>query len=479
VLTGSADLDTVLELAPEWAALLRGFAEGRATDAGEFLNKVGAKAIYCKALALGDKRALLIDLLQRHYYQPMLAKMLSCNQNLRRFTSHRRVSPDDLRGQVVSFSVDVSQKLVGTLVKQLALQQEDGFKVLLPAYVQRSVHNAVIDYIRQETTWEKQTLHDVHLDPQMDDPRTAVPDDLAYTPEHRALSAEQVVQLNELRRHLQAMLKDSDTPHEPLSVVDCIFGLGLTPYSVAGADMTMRECCEKLQIKAETMPRRIARCQVLLDKGLDLVRRKIYKDMPGIADAWQRGVNINIASRRELTQQLGMTEGEVERCIKGRQWTAAEELIERGVITRPRLPDLVSKGLVTAFVPLDLNSATNRDLMDIVGVGKAKAAAIVAERPFKKIEELVEKRLVSQEEITAYIKRGAVVRFKASDEKRIDLNSASREEIEQGGVDCQNATLIVKMRPFMTWAEVEEFLGTESKLWSVLRQKFFLGSTPG
>jgi DNA uptake protein ComE-like DNA-binding protein len=479
VVTGSAELDTVLELAPEWGQLLRSFDHGTASSAAEFLNKVGAKAIYCKALALADKRTQFIQLLQSHYYQPMLTKMLSANQNLRRFLSQRRVAPDDVRGQVISLAVDATQKLVSTLNKHLGSGEEDGFKVLLPAYVQRSVHNAVIDYIRQETSWERHTLQDVNLDPQQEDPRTAVADDSAYTPEHKALSREQVSQLNELRKHLDAMLKDGQTPAEPLTVVDCMFGLGLTPHSVSGEEMTMRECCDKLGIQADTMPRRIARCQVLLDKGLELVRRKIYKDMPGIAEAWQRGLNVNLASRRELAQQLSMTEGEVERCIKYRQYASVDEMIERGVITRARVPELSGKGLVAAFVPVDLNAATTRDIIDIVGMPKEKATQIVAERPFQKLEELVERKMVSSDDLILYMKRGAVVRAKAASAKRVDLNRVSQEEIEALGIKVEDATLIVKTRPFLTWSEVEEFLGPESSSMGVLRQQFFLGLTPG
>jgi DNA uptake protein ComE-like DNA-binding protein len=479
VVTGSAELDTVLELAPDWAQLVRNFSQESNGSAAEFLNKVGAKAIYLKALTLGDAQPRFVQVLQTHYYQPMLQKMLSANQNLRRFLSQRRVSGDEMKGNVLSLSVDITQKLVSTLNKQLSQKEDDGFKVLLPAYVQRSVHNAVIDYIRQETTWERQTLQDMNLDSQQEDPRTAVADDVGYTPEHRALSREQVTQLNELRRHLESMLKEPGAPVEALTVVDCMFGLGLTPHSVSGHEITMRECCDKLNIQAETMARRIARCQVLLDKGLDLVRRKIYKDLPGIAEAWQRGLNVNIASRRELGQQLGFTEGEVERCIRGRQFTSTDELIERGVITKQRLPELMSKGLVAAYVPVDLNSATTRDLIDIVGMPKEKAAHIVAERPFQKTEELVDRKIISKDELTLFVKRGAVVRNRPADAKRIDLNRASQQDLEQCGVDTANAEIIVKTRPFMTWSEVEEFLGPEASCWQALRQKFFLGLSPG
>lgn len=475
MISGSAELDTVLKFAPEWEQLLRNFRADGASGVCEFLNRVGAKALYRKAAALNDARAQFVELLQRQYYQPMLSKMLTSNQNLRRFLSQRRVTSEDLRGQIVSMSVDLSVKLAGNLSKQLSAGEDDGFKVLLPAYVQRSVHNAVIDFIRQESTWERQTLQDVYLDPQQDDPRSTVADDLAYTPEHKALSREQVTQLNELRRNLQSMLSDGKTQKEPLIVVDCMFGLGLTEHSKAGQELTMRECCDVLKIEAETLARRIARCQVLLDKGLEMVRQKIYNDMPGIAEAWQRGLNINMASRRELTQQLGMTEGEVDRCIKCRQYTCVDDVIERRVIKPERLPELIKKGLVAAFVPVDLNSATNRDIVDIVGASKETAARIVSERPFKDINELVARKIATGEELAALITRGAVVRNKAADSKRLDLNKVGANELVQSGVDDSTANMIVKLRPFMTWSEVEELLGAELPCWQLLRQKFFLG----
>lgn len=480
MITGSADLDTVLELAPEWEQLLRNWqAESPNAAATEFLNKVGAKAIFRKALGLKGERGRFIDLLQKSYYQPMFQKMLSANQNLRRFLSQRHVASDEMRGIVISLSADLAAKMRSTLEKQLGSADEDGFKVLLPAYVQRSVHNAVIDFIRNEANWERQTLQDTYLDPQQEDPRTAVADDIAYTPESKVLSGEQITQLNELRRNLEAMLKDAKLPKEPLVVVDCMFGMGLTQYSTVGQEMTMRECCDKLDIQGETMARRIAKCQVFLDKGLEMVRQKIYKDMPGIAECWQRGLNVNTASRRELAQQLSMTEGEIERCIRGRQFAGVEELIHKGIIKADRLPDLTKKGATAAFVPVDLNSATARDITDICGVPKELAQKIVSERPFKTIDELLQKKFAKKEEIELFVKRGAVVRAKYADTKRADLNRSSLEDLLQLGVDSETASVITRCRPFMTWAEVEEFLGPEAPAMAVLRQRFFLGLTSG
>ncbi len=475
MLSSSTELREVFQFAPEWESLLRNWDAGSRPNMADFLSRVGAKAIFIKASKLEDRREPFVKLLRDNYYQPILARMLSSNQNLRRFLSQRYVAADEQKSQSVSLSVEISQKLEGVLLKHLAGNSEDGFKVLLPAYIQRTVHNAVIDFIRVEANWEKNTLQDCNLDPEQDDPRNTVADDVAITPENQILSSEQVSQLNQLRIHLKQMLGEPGAASDALTVVDCIFGLGLTESSVAGEEMTMREVCERLSIQADTMPRRIARCQVLLDKGLDLVRQRIYKQLPGIAECWQRGVNVNTASRRELSQQLGMTEGEIERLIKGRQFHNLEELIDNGVVKPNRIPELKGKGATAAFVPLEINTATARDMQDILGLTKEKAQKLVAERPFKDLNEILSKGLISKTELPDLFQRGAVVKSRAQDAKRLDVNKSSLEDILATGIDNDLASLICKVRPFVTWAELEEAIGPECSQWNLLRQKFFLG----
>ena len=475
MLSSSTELREVFEFAPEWEALLRSWDGGTRPNSAEFLSKVGAKAMFVKAQKLEKQRDQFVRVLRDHYYQPVLAKMLNSNQNLRRFLSQRYMAIDEQRSQSISLSVEISQKLEGVLHKHLSNSAEDSFKVLLPAYIQRTVHNAVIDYIRVEASWEKATLQDVYLDPEQDDPRSSTADDLSVTPENQILNGEQVGQLNLLRGHLQQMLTEPGAAHDALTVVDCMFGMGLTPSSVAGQEMTMREVCDRLNIQAETMARRIARCQVLLDKGLDLIRQRIYKQLPSVAECWQRGVNVNTASRRELSQQLGMTEGEIERLIKGRQFTTLDEIVEQTIVKPNRLPELKNKGATAAFVPVEINSATARDITDILGLTKEQSQKIVSERPFKDLNEMVQKSLIGQKDLDILKRRGAVAKYKTSDSRRIDLNRGSLEEITACGVDPELAAYIIKIRPFVTWSELEEAVGAECPIWNLLRQKFFLG----
>lgn len=475
MLSSSTELQIVFRFAPEWEGLTENWQAEKNLCATELLNRVGAKALFRKASHLEAEQQAFVRLLRDYYYQPLLQKMVGSSQNMRRFLSQRFVSSEEQRNQSISFSVDLAQKLEGVLTKQLQTKSDDGFKVLLPAYIQRSVHNAVVDYIRQETSWEKSTLQDMFLDPEQEDPRTRVADDSTYTPEQQVLNSEQVGQLNELRGHLKAMLQDKDIAHEPLIVLDCLFGLGLTASSKVGQELTMRECCEVLNIQAETMARRIARCQVLMDKGLDMVRQRIYKQLPGLVDAWQRGVNLNTASRRELTQQLGMTEGEIDRLIKGRQFSNLDEVVKAGVIKPNRLPEISHRGACAAFVPVDINTATARDITDVLGLHKDLSQKIVGERPFRDLNEILEKGLLSRKDIEDLSRRGAVVRVSHADTKRLDLNRASEEEICALAIEPELVRLILRGRPFTTWAELEEQLGPDCPQWNLIRQKFFLG----
>jgi hypothetical protein len=479
MLSSSTELHEIFQFAPEWETLLRNWDAGERAGAAEFLGKIGAKAIFLKALKLNGDRESFVRLLRDHYFQPLLARTLSTNQNLRRFLGQRYVAADEQRRQSLSLSVEISQKLESILLKHLSTGVDDGFKVLLPAYIQRTVHNAVIDFIRVEASWEKNTLQDVYLDPEKDDPRTTVADDPAVTPENQILSAEQVGQLNQLRTHLKEMLSEPGAAKDALTVVDCLYGLGLTEHSTSGQELTMREVCDRLQIQAETMPRRIARCQVLADKGLDLVRQRIYKRLPDIVACWQRDINVNTASRRELAQHLGMTEGEIERLVKGRQFHNLDELEGRGIVKKGRIAELRSKGATAAFVPLEINTATARDLIDILGLSKEQAQSLVLERPFKELQELASKGLVSQKDLSEMLRRGAVLKSRTQDARRADLNRLPAEELRALGLSSEMTDLICRLRPFVTWAEMEESLSPDPTVWVLLRQKFFLSIGSG
>ncbi|MBI1270661.1 hypothetical protein GC174_09530 [bacterium] len=487
MLTSKTKFEEILNLAPEWRPVLERLdgsdSKASAPSLVGLFQELGAPAIYSKASSLDKEKGNFVSLVRDYYYQPLFQKMLRCNQNLKRFWAQRRVDRDSQEHNCISLSVELAHKMATALEKQLAEGNEDGFKVILPAYAQRSVYNAVVDYVRKEWQWEKDTLQDLNLDPNQIDPRVAVADEIEYSPEHKALSGEQVGQLNQVRGHLSRMLGNPEYSQEALVVVDCMFGLGLTPTSKTGLEMTMRECCDVLNLPGETQARKIARCQVLLDKGLDLIREMIRSDMPGIAQAWQADININSASRRELNHQLGLTEGEVDRLIKNRQYYSMDELIDKKIVKAERIAEIQERGGVAAFIPVDLNQATRRDITDIVGLTKEQAKKVVDERPFASIEELLTRGIADKFMLARFVENGAVVGGGQRSLNKVDLNKAEQESLLSLGLSKEDCQRLVRARPFETWIEVERFLGLEtaakSGIGATLREKacLFSGSS--
>ena len=473
MLASNVDFEEILALAPEWSKTLERLdsQNGRQTSLLELFETVGAKDIYSKIISLGKDRENFLTSVRDHYYQPLFAKMLKSNQNLKRFWIQRRVPKDTQEHNAISLSVELAQKMLAALEKQLDKNAEDGFKVLLPAYAQRSVYNAVVDYVRHEWQWEKDTLQDVNLDPNQADPRVQVADEVEYSPEHQAISGEQVGQLNHVRNKLKTMLGNPEYSQEALVVVDCMFGLGLTPESKTGVEMTMRECCDALKLKGETQARKIARCQVLLDKGLDLIRDMIREDMPGVAAAWQVDININTASRRELNHILGLTEGEVDRLIKNRQYYGIDELVDKNVVKQERISEFTARGAVAAFVPVDLNGATKRDLIDICGAPKDVAGKIVDKRPFSSLEDLLKSKIIDKNVLQKIIENGGVLKKVEVAPSEININIATESQLKDLGLDKKQIDRFIKVRPFSNWSDVESFLGMEASAWKALREK--------
>jgi DNA uptake protein ComE-like DNA-binding protein len=496
LLTSSSAIEEILTLAPEWQPVLDSVkdslssaAKPRATDVNlsDLFERLGAKALYLKASALSDKRPQFLILLRDHYYQPMLSRMLVSNQHLRRFLGQRKQPLDFQKSQAISMAVELAQKLTQKLESLLERQStskgsdsglDDGFKVLLPAYGQRSVHNAVVDYIKEEWQWEKETLQDLNLDPEQEDPRQNTAADIRYGPEARILSGEQVGQLKQLRAELESMLKDKSMPQEPLVVVDCMFGLGLTAKSKVEQELTMREVCDLLGIAGETQARKIARCQVLLDKGLDMIRTNVRKRLPGLAECWQTDVNINTASRRELSHQLGLTEGEVEKLIAGRQYYSLTELVDGGAIKAGRVEDIVKNGAVACFVPVDLNACTTRDMIDILGLDKQCAQQITVKRPLAGFDEAQKMGLLDAKSMQKALERGAVLKAPVGHVSRLDINHASPESLSALGLSVDIVKKIERGRPFTTWGELEEYLCPDEAHWQIIRQKSCLTIIP-
>lgn len=478
-LSNKTEVEEILAIVPEWRdvynALPHDERSGR-KPVFDFFKAIGAQNIYSKSLNLQEgQRDDFIILLRNNYFQPQIAKMLEFNQSLRRFWQMRHLAKDEQKGNCVSLSLDAAEKLCHALKKQLNEKTQDGFKVLLPGYIQRSVHNLVVDYIKAEWQWEQNTLQDMYLEEGDKDPRENIAADINAIPENIALSNEQVSELNQVRQVLSELLKESQsTNKEALEVIDCMFGMGLTKHSNTGQEMTMKECCEVLKLSGDSPARKIARCQVLLDKGLNLIRDVLRNQTPTIAQSWQAQINVNTASRRELNHHLGLTEGEVDRLIASRQFSSLEDLVENKIIKSERLQTIIDNGGVAAFCPIDINSATRRDIMDILGAGKELAQKIVNERPFETIIQIAEKLYLTPGELDILIKRGAVLKPISVHIIRMDLNKATPEKLKALELKAKELDLIIAKRPFGDWQDVANALSLDNEQLCELRKKAIL-----
>jgi len=478
-LSNKTEVEEILAIVPEWRevwdALLQDARSGK-TLVFDLLKAIGAQNIYSKSLDLQDgHRNTFIVLLRNNYFQPQIAKMLEFNQSLRRFWQMRHLAKDEQKGNCVSLSLDAAEKLCQALRKQLNEKAQDGFKVLLPGYIQRSVHNLVVDYIKAEWQWEQNTLQDMYLEDGDKDPRENIAADINAIPENIALSNEQVSELNQVRKVLAELLAQSQsTNQEALEVIDCMFGLGLTKHSKTGQEMTMKECCEALKLSGDSPARKIARCQVLLDKGLNLIRDILRTQTPTIAQSWQSQINVNTASRRELNHHLGLTEGEVDRLIAQRQFCSLQDLVENKIIKAERLQTIIDNGGIAAFCPIDINSATRRDIMDILGAGKELAQKIVDQRPFESLAQGGEKLFLTPGEIGVLIKRGAVLKPISVHIIRIDLNKAPAEKLKTLELKSKELDSLLSKRPFSQWEDVAKALMLDEKQLGELRKKAIL-----
>ncbi|HEY9712220.1 MAG TPA: helix-hairpin-helix domain-containing protein [Chroococcales cyanobacterium] len=482
------ELEQILAIVPDWRVAAEEISRNGtidntvAADLGKgtatifaLLQSQGARPLYEVLSRAKEQRSVLLRLVRDHYLLVLASRMCKANGTARRYYSQKHTEHDEQQSQLTSLAVEVSLKLDATLLKNLEAADSNGFKVLLPAYIQTSVNNAVLDYIKHESQWERQTASGaVDEDGNEYNPVEQAMDDPKKAPDQVILSREKVAYLNQLKEQLERLYASPKADQAALTVIDCLFGLGLSKHSTAGKELTLRECCEVLKIEGDTQARKIARCQVLMDKGMKQLRQFLRDQLPDLVELWQKELNVNVASRRELDQRLSLTEGEVERLIVNRQYIALEQLVERLVVKVERLESLRKRGAVAAFVPIDMNAVTARDLTDVLGLSKAMAQKIVDGRPFASLQELVEQKLLPESELSKLQQRGAVLRSAA----KIDLNRASLSAMVAGGVPLAVAESLERAAPFESWAHLDDFIGNDEVTWAVLRKNFSLGKFP-
>jgi DNA uptake protein ComE-like DNA-binding protein len=160
-----------------------------------------------------------------------------------------------------------------------------------------------------------------------------------------------------------------------------------------------------------------------------------------------------------------------------------DELIDKNVVKAERISQIQERGGVAAFIPVDLNQATRRDITDIVGLTKEQAKKVVDERPFASIEELLTRGIADKYMLARFVENGAVVGGGQKSLNKVELNKAEQESLLSLGLSAEDCQRLVRARPFETWVEVERFLGLEtdakSGIGATLRERacLFSGSS--
>ena len=203
--------------------------------------------------------------------------------------------------------------------------------------------------------------------------------------------------------------------------------------------------------------------------------------------AQQALVDVNSATQQELEGVKGVGPATAKKIIAGRPYTAVDDLVKAGLSAKtvegikpfvtagPGVPAAVSPQAAAGTkiaAPVNLNTATEKELAKVKGIGAAKAKKIVAGRPYASLDELSKagfsaKAIAEIKSLPVTVAGGsaaatgtsapagsrAVAGTKAPAGTKtatlVDLNTASEKDLETvKGVGPVTARKIIAGRPY-------------------------------
>jgi competence protein ComEA len=202
-------------------------------------------------------------------------------------------------------------------------------------------------------------------------------------------------------------------------------------------------------------------------------------DEPGSARAPAEKVDLNSANVDELLALPGVGEAIAKKIVAGRPYTSVDDLAGAGVnastiekikglvtVSRKRADPKPSAGGAKPRPGerLDLNRATEDELLELPGVGAVTAEKIVAGRPYSSVDDLAKAGVSAKtlEKIRTLVTVTAPKAPKPAPRSversgAIDLNTASLEQlIELPGVGEVTAKKIVAGRPYASLDDLTE-----------------------
>jgi competence ComEA-like helix-hairpin-helix protein len=195
-------------------------------------------------------------------------------------------------------------------------------------------------------------------------------------------------------------------------------------------------------------------------------------------------ININTADKATLETLPGVGEGVAAAIIAARPFKRVDDLKDVKGIGDAKFAKI--EKLVTIKAPkgkhgnaaelVDLNSAGMADLEALPGVGEGVAAAIIAARPFKRVDDLKDVKGIGEVKF-AKIKDLVTIGEEEEDAhptlkpgQTININRATQEQLEQLlGIGPVKAAAIIAARPYSTIEDIMKVKGIKEKTFAKIK----------
>ena len=162
-------------------------------------------------------------------------------------------------------------------------------------------------------------------------------------------------------------------------------------------------------------------------------------------------VNPNFAGADELGALPGMSKELVDAIMEQRPFLGMETL--HPVVTQHLGEEEVEKLYVQMFIPINLNTASEEEILLVPGVGKRMAHEFEEYRPYRAIAQW-------RREMGKYVDDTEVARMEQYVFVPIDLNTATREEIlAVPGVGRRMAREFQEYRPYVSMEQFRREIG--------------------
>jgi DNA uptake protein ComE-like DNA-binding protein len=162
-------------------------------------------------------------------------------------------------------------------------------------------------------------------------------------------------------------------------------------------------------------------------------------------------INPNLASEDELTDVPGLSSAAVDALLATRPFLRMSEL--HAVVSGHVADDQLEQVYGAMWVPIDLNDATNEEILLIPGVGDRMLHEFEEYRPYVALRQF-------QREIGKYVDDDELARLAQYVYVRIDLNTASPEEILSiPGVGNRMLHEFEEYRPYSAMAQFRREMG--------------------